>query len=76
MYSGLFAGGGVAGGRVVGRSDKAGAYPLTPGYTPYDVGATVYRALGLPADAEIRDTLDRPLRLNNGTPMRALFEDG
>jgi hypothetical protein len=48
---------------------------LTPGYTPYDIGATVYQALGLPADAEIRDNLERPMRLNGGTTMGVLFED-
>jgi hypothetical protein len=73
VYSGLFAGGGVKGGRVIGRSDKNGAYPVMPGYTPYDIGATVYQALGLSADAEIRDTLDRPMRLNGGTAMGVLF---
>jgi hypothetical protein len=74
-YSGLFAGGGVKGGRVIGRTDKTGGFPVTPGYTPYDIGATVYRALGVPADAEVRDPLGRPFRLNAGTPMSVLFED-
>jgi hypothetical protein len=75
VYSGLFAGGGVKGGRVIGKSDKNGAFPTTDPYTPYDVGATVYKQLGVDPDAEIRDALNRPSRLNAGTPIRALFED-
>jgi len=75
VYSGLFAGGGVRGGRVIGRSDRTGAFPTTDPYSPYDVGATVYQALGVDADAEIRDPLGRPSRLNSGRAIRALFQD-
>ena len=65
----------MAGGRVIGKSDRAGAYPVTTAYTPFDVGATVYRALGVEPEAEIRDALGRPSRLNSGTPMDMLFRD-
>jgi hypothetical protein len=75
VYSGLFAGGGVAGGRVIGRSDRTGAYPVTPSYTPFDFGATVYKVLGIDPDAEVRDALGRPSRLTTGTPMDVLFQD-
>ncbi len=75
VYSGLFAGAGVRGGRVLGRSDRIGAHPVTEAATPYDVGATVYQALGVDADAEIRDALNRPSRLNTGRPMAELFQD-
>jgi hypothetical protein len=74
VYSGLFTGGGVRGGRLIGASDRVGAFPVTTSYTPYDVGATVYRALGVEPDAEVRDALNRPLRLNAGRPIEALFE--
>jgi len=73
VYSVMFAGGGVRGGRVIGQSDRAGAYPTTTTYTPFDLGATVYEFLGVPADTEIRDSLNRPLQLNSGRPMRFLF---
>ncbi len=75
VYSGLFAGGGVQGGRVLGRSDRTGAFPASTAYTPYDVGGTIYQALGVDADAEIRDVLNRPIRLNSGQPIRDLFRD-
>jgi Protein of unknown function (DUF1501) len=74
-YSGLFAGGGVHGGRVIGRTDRVGAFPTSDSYTPFDVGATVYQALGVDADAEIRDAFNRPSRLNSGRPIRALFQN-
>ena len=75
VYSGLFAGAGVAGGRVIGKSDKVGARPVTESFTPYDVGATVYRALGVDPDSEIRDSTDRPSRVCAGRRMDVLFEN-
>jgi hypothetical protein len=74
VYSGLFAGGGVRGGRVIGASDRIAAFPTTTSYTPFDVGATVYQALGVGPEVEVRDALSRPLRLNAGRPIRPLFE--
>src|SRR5262249_43265885 len=46
-YFGVFAGAGVRGGQVIGRSDRIGAYPATTPYSPDDVGATVYHVLGI-----------------------------
>jgi Protein of unknown function (DUF1501) len=73
VYSALFAGAGVVGGRVIGKSDRTGAFPVTPSYTPFDFGATVYQILGVESGAEIRDSLGRPALLNNGTPIAELF---
>jgi hypothetical protein len=72
-FFGLFAGAGVRGGQVIGRSDKIGAYPATTPYAPDDVGATVYHILGVDPAAEVRDRQDRPVQLNGGTVMQALF---
>jgi hypothetical protein len=72
VYSALFAGAGVKGGRVIGRSDKTGAFPVTTSYTPYDVGATIYRALGIDEHAEIRDAFGRMQRINTGAVIKAL----
>lgn len=69
----LFAGAGVQGGQVIGRSDDIGAYPVTQAYRPEDIGATVYHVLGVPGDAEVRDRLNRPAQLNRGEPIRALW---
>lgn len=72
-FFGLFAGAGVQGGQVIGKSDKIGAYPATTPYSPDDVGATVYHVLGVDPASEVRDRLDRPVQLNRGTVMHALF---
>ncbi len=73
VYSGLFAGAGVVGGRVIGKSDRTGGTPVSTAYTPFDVGATIYKVLGVETDAEIRDALNRPSRINTGMPMDVLF---
>jgi hypothetical protein len=75
VYSGLFAGSGVIGGRVIGKSDRAGAHPTTPSYTPYDIGATIYQSLGVDPASEIRDPLNRPVRVCSGSPMDVLFQN-
>lgn len=72
-FFGVFAGAGVRGGQVIGQSDTTGSYPLTTPYSPNDVGATVYQALSIPPDSELRDRFGRPVRLNRGTVIDALF---
>lgn len=75
VYSGLFTGGGVVGGRVIGKSDRIGAAPVTPAYTPFDLGATIYSMLGIAPDSEIRDAQNRPARLCDGRPIDVLFRN-
>ena len=72
-FFGVFAGAGVRGGQVIGRSDESGAYPATRAFSPNDLGATVYHLLGIPAEAEVRDRLGRPVRLNRGEVIESLF---
>lgn len=72
-FFGLFAGGGVQGGQFIGKSDSTAAYPATRAYSPNDVGATVYHLLGVDGDAEVRDRLNRPVRLNRGEVITPLF---
>jgi uncharacterized protein (DUF1501 family) len=72
-FSGLFAGAGVRGGQVIGRSDAIGAYPSTSPYSPDDVGATVYHVLGIEPEAEVRDRQGRPVQLNRGQVIQGLF---
>jgi hypothetical protein len=72
-FFGVFAGAGVRGGQVIGRSDAIGAYPATPPYSPDDVGATVYHLLGIDPATEVRDRQGRPVHLNRGEVMQALF---
>lgn len=72
-FSALFAGAGVQGGQVIGRSDDTASYPVTPAYSPDDLGATIYAALGIDPTAEIHDRLNRPVQLNRGEPIQALY---
>ena len=72
-FFGLFAGAGVQGGQVIGRSDVTGAYPATRGFSPNDVGATVYHLLGLPPEVQVHDRLGRPVLLNRGEVIESLF---
>lgn len=72
-FFGLFAGAGVQGGRVIGRSDRLAAYPLDHPFTPADLGATLYQAIGISPSSEVRDRLGRPMTLNLGTPIDELY---
>lgn len=72
-YAGLFAGAGVVGGQVIGKSDKIGAYPATSPYSPNDLGATILHALGVDPAVEVRDRQNRPVPLNRGEVMASLF---
>jgi hypothetical protein len=73
VYSAVFAGGGIAGGQVIGKSDRLGAYPLSNPFGPPDIAATVYHALGIDPATELRDRLKRPLRLCTGEVMKPLY---
>ena len=72
-FFGLFAGAGVRGGQVIGKTDKIGGFPTTPPYSPNDVGATVYQALGVDPESDVRDRQGRPVRLNQGRAIEALY---
>jgi hypothetical protein len=73
-YTVLFAGGGVRGGFTYGASDRHGAYPSRNPVTASDVVATIYHALGIGPDVEIRDRLNRPmLLLPEGAPVLDVF---
>jgi hypothetical protein len=69
----LLAGGGLPGGVVYGASDGTGAFPRDNPVRPDDVSATLFAALGLDPQTEVRDQLGRPLPISRGEPIRALF---
>jgi Protein of unknown function (DUF1501) len=62
-YSLMMVGGGFKPGLIYGSSDKIGAFPAASPLTPGDIVSTMYHALGIPHDAEIRDALNRPYRV-------------
>jgi hypothetical protein len=69
----LFAGAGVTGGAVIGKTDSTGSAPSTTPYSPMDLGATIYQALGVDYTVEVHDQLKRPVKLNTGTPIDAIY---
>ncbi|MCI0455397.1 MAG: DUF1501 domain-containing protein, partial [Gemmataceae bacterium] len=72
-YTVLLAGGGLRGGIAYGASDPTGAFPKDNPVKPDDVAATLFAALGLNPQAEIRDQLGRPFPVSRGQPIRELF---
>jgi len=72
-FFGLFAGAGVRGGQVIGRSDAMGAHPVTRPYHHSDVAATVYSALGIDPTSEFVDIQGRTHRLNIGNVIEPLY---
>jgi hypothetical protein len=58
---------------VHGRTDKIAAYPIDGRVRPDDLTATVYHALGIPADAEVRDAVGRPLPVSRGQVVTQVF---
>ncbi len=73
VFTTVFAGGGVRGGQFIGQSDRLGAYPASPPYSPGDLSATVYASLGIDPATELRDRLNRPLQLSLGRPISPLY---
>ncbi len=65
----LFAGAGIRGGAVYGSSDRIRRLPEHNPVTPEDMAATIYPALGIPLDTELRDTQGRPHTLTTGKPI-------
>ena len=60
-----FAGGGVQGGRAVGRSDPIGGVPAERPANPAEVVATVYRSLGFDLETMLPGPAGRPFPLVN-----------
>lgn len=72
-YSGMFAGAGVLGGQVIGQTDQQAAYPISRSFSPADCLSTVFNALGVDAETQINDPLDRPHHLCNGQVIKSLY---
>ena len=68
-YSVAFAGGGIRGGQVYGRSDSQGARPADFPCGPGDLHATILHALGIPLDSTLTDVQGRPQAISDGRPL-------
>jgi hypothetical protein len=73
-YSSIFAGAGIARGRIVGRTDRiAGDVVETP-VSPKDIQATIYHLLGIDPETQMKDQLGRPLPIaGDGRVRTELF---
>tara|TARA_Y100000588_G_scaffold122060_1_gene133732 strand:+ start:2242 stop:3633 length:1392 start_codon:yes stop_codon:yes gene_type:complete len=72
-YSIVLAGAGVRPGTVYGATDRLAAYPRTEPVTPWDIGATIFHALGIDPHTTFTDSLGRPFQLTEGRPVTGLF---
>lgn len=68
-YSVAFAGGGIAGGQVYGKSDARGSAPADLACGPEDLHATIFHALGIDAGYEIHNLEGRPFPLTPGVAL-------
>ena len=70
----MLGGGGIAGGRTLGKSDKWASDPAEDPYGPEDLCATVYHLLGIQPHAEMFTPDGRPIMLtNNGRVISDLL---
>jgi hypothetical protein len=67
-------GGGIQGGRVVGKSDARAERPASEPYGPEDLSATICRLMGIDPDEELHTTEGRPVKIaNNGRVIQELL---
>ena len=70
----FFTGAGIQRGQVIGQSDRDGAYPVTRGYGPADLAASIYASIGVDPDDRVRDFQGRPVGiLDHGAAIERLF---
>jgi uncharacterized protein (DUF1501 family) len=72
-YSQWFAGGGIAPGSIVGKSDKWAASPTERPVSPKDILATIYYLLGIDHHQMIIDRAGRPLPLVEGQVVHEML---
>jgi uncharacterized protein (DUF1501 family) len=72
-YTALLAGGPIQGGIVHGRTDSIAGEVRDFPVRPDDLAATLYESLGIPHDTMLNDLRQRPHRIAEGEPVRALF---
>ena len=73
-YSHAFAGAGVPGGQVIGRTDRDGGYVLERPYLPEDYAATIYEKLGIDRTQPLYTPANRPVYIaHHGKIIDELF---
>jgi hypothetical protein len=70
----MFAGAGVRGGKIIGATDKTGSQVTDRPVSPADVCWTVYEALGIEPNRELRTPEGRPVAiLDQGATIHELY---
>lgn len=70
----LLSGGGIKGGRVVGKTNARGERPASDPIGPEDLATTMYRLIGIDPDDEFHTPEGRPIKIvNNGTAVEELL---
>ena len=73
-FSVLLGGGGIHGGRVLGKSDARAEKPASDPYSPEDLAATLCRQLGINPEDEFHTPDGRPVKIvNNGRVIQDLL---
>jgi uncharacterized protein (DUF1501 family) len=75
VWTSYFAGGGVQGGRVIGRSDPIGGYPAERPVTPPELVGTIFHSLGFDLESHLPGPAGRPFPLVDfgNKPILELF---
>lgn len=73
VYSIVAAGAGVGRGKILGRSDRIGAYPASDKYGPWDITATIFSALGIDPSGHFSTSIGQNLPLSIGKPITGLY---
>jgi hypothetical protein len=69
-YSAVLAGGGIARGRVVGRTDDIGGDVVSTPVSPKDILATAFHLLGIDPHTTVPDRLNRPVPIAGDGQVR------
>jgi hypothetical protein len=70
----IFAGAGIRGGQVIGRTDETASEPVASPHSPEDCAASYYQAIGIDHLKEYHTPDGRPVYLvRDGNPIRALW---
>jgi uncharacterized protein (DUF1501 family) len=73
-FAAALAGGGIAGGRAVGRTNATGTEPLERPVSVQDLFATIYGQLGIDVQKKFQTPVGRPVRiLEGGEPVKELL---
>ncbi len=74
LFSTTISGGGIPGGKWLGRSDKEAAYAVDRTVSPEDLAATVYHAMGIDHEMRLVNSENRPASIvENGSPVMELW---